>query len=124
MILAEIQLRIGLVNGVNIQDILPCGFNPFGSYGDKLEYESLNSAGRLQSEVRDLESGEVVFVEVIDERSQQEEGCVLCYEKLREVAPFESVVHFIENSLLASSKVIEHTISLTEKEWLLVNMHR
>ena len=60
MALSEIQLGIGLITGVNIQDILPCGFDPFSRYRDKLEYECL-----------------------------------------------ESIVHFIEDSLLASSPLIE-----------------
>ena len=34
MVLSEIQLGIGLVAGVNVQDILPCGFDPFSRYGD------------------------------------------------------------------------------------------
>ena len=41
MALSEIQLGIGLITGVNIQDILPCGFDPFSRYRDKLEYECL-----------------------------------------------------------------------------------
>lgn len=77
MALSKIQIGIGLIAGVNIQDILPCGFDPFSRYGDKLEYESLDSAGRFQSEVRGLELREDVFVEVVDERSQQEESCIL-----------------------------------------------
>ncbi len=77
MALSEIQLGIGLITGVNIQDILPCGFDPFSRYRDKLEYECLDSACRLQPEVRDLELREDVFVEVVDECCQQEESCIL-----------------------------------------------
>ena len=51
MVLTEIEIGIGRVGRIDVQDILSGCFNPFGRYRDEFEDESLDSAGSFQIEI-------------------------------------------------------------------------
>ena len=92
---------------------MPCRSYPLGRHADELEHEGFDAAGLLQSEGFCVQPADEELVEVAYDCREQQEHSVLCHERLWQPGPSESIVHLVEDTLLAASEVIElHNLSV------------
>ena len=92
--------------------------NPFCRNRNKFEDKSLDATTCAQAKLLCVQFLHDSFVEVSYEGCHKHEDGVLCHKRFWQAIPTKSVVHDIEETFLATQKIVElHDVSYT---WLIV----
>ena len=91
----------------SIQHVHSGSLYPFSSHRNILEYESFDAACPVESECLYIHSADNGFVEVPYQCGHQQIDRIFSQEGFGQTLPSESVVHFVKDSFLSSTQVVE-----------------